>query len=155
MAAFRTGRGELMAARKATSTRALFLELVLDLVVFAICATICLQVFGQAHLESNRSAALSRLGIEAQVIAESFKSDPGDAEALASMPAAQSEGDAIAWYYDRNLAPVASDQAYFVLTCTIDGSKPVKQAQITLKEGPVELFTYEVSSYRRADGGAS
>jgi Tfp pilus assembly protein PilE len=155
VAALRAGRGEIMATRKAGTTRALFLELVLDLVIFAICATICLQVFGEAHLESVRSAALSRLGIEAQEIAESFKAGSGDKESLAARPGAQREDDTVSWYFDQDLDPVASERAYFTLSCTIDDSQPVEQAQITLREGAVELLAYDVCSYRPAGGDGS
>jgi Tfp pilus assembly protein PilE len=146
-----------MSARKATTTRALFLELVLDLVIFAICAVICLQVFASAHLESSRSAALSRLGIEAQEIAELFKagSDDASADALAVKPFAQQDGDTIAWHYRQDLSPATDDDAYFTLACTVDDSQPVAQARITLTEGSTQLFVYDVSSYRPANGGGS
>jgi Tfp pilus assembly protein PilE len=144
-----------MSARKSTTTRALFLELVLDLAIFSVCAIICLQVFASAHLESVRSAAFSRLGTEAQEIAETFKAGADDVAALASRPASQREGDAVVWYYDQDLAPTSRDEAYFVLTCVVDDSQPVKQARITLREGTEQLFEYEVSSYRLGGGGGS
>jgi Tfp pilus assembly protein PilE len=144
-----------MSARKATTTRALFLELVLVLVIFAICAVICLQVFASAHLESARSAALSRLSIEAQEIAEVFKSGADETTLLAALPSARQEGDAIVCAYDRNLSLVSSDQAYFMLTCVIDDSQSVRKARIALTEGSTELFVYDVRSYRLGGGGGS
>jgi Tfp pilus assembly protein PilE len=144
-----------MSARKATTTRALFLELVLVLVIFAICAVICLQVFASARLESARSAALSRLSIEAQEIAEVFKSGADEDALLAALPAARQEGGVIVCAYDRDLLLVSSDQAYFTLTCVIDNSQPVKKARIVLTEGSTELFVYDVSSYRLGGGGSS
>jgi hypothetical protein len=142
----------LTSTRNATTTRALFLELVLDLVIFAFCAAICLQVFGQAHLESARSAALSQLGIEAQGAAEAFRSSGGDVEALAGLPGAQRTDDGIVWYFDQGLEPVAEDEAYFVLSCAVDSSQPVKQARIALSEEGEQLFEYEVKSYQLARG---
>lgn len=142
-----------MSARKPTTTRALFLELVLDLVIFSVCAIICLQVFASAHLESVRSAALSQLGIEAQGIAELFKSGSGDVASLASLPAAQREGDTVVWYYDQDLFATTKDEAHFVLTCVVDESQPVKEAHIILNEGSERLFEYKVSSYRLGGGG--
>jgi Tfp pilus assembly protein PilE len=144
-----------MSARKATTTRALFLELVLVLVIFAVCAVICLQVFASAHLESARSAALSRLSIEAQEIAEVFKSGADEAALLAVLPAARQEGDVIVCAYDQDLSPVSGDQGYFTLTCVIDDSQPVRKARIVLVEGSTELFVYDVRSYRPGGGGDS
>jgi hypothetical protein len=160
--------------RRAAITRALFLELVLDLVIFAICAVICLQVFGAARVESTRSAALSQLGIEAQGLAELFKASYGDTAALEALPNVQREGDALVWYYDQNLLPVdgaggadgtdgasgtdgVGDRSYFVLRCTVDNTGAVKQARITLLEGATPalatpLFEYQVSSYRPVGG---
>jgi Tfp pilus assembly protein PilE len=149
-----TGRGTT-AVRKATTTRALFLELVLDLVIFAVCAVICLQVFAEAHLESTRSAALSQLGIEAQGIAELFKSGEGGIDDLAALyPDGQREGDTVRWYYDQDLSPATGEDASFVLTCTVDGSQPVGKAQIMLEEGATQLFSYDVRSYHGGAGGA-
>jgi type II secretory pathway component PulJ len=59
-----------MTARKTSTSRPLFLELVLDLLIFAVCAIICLQVFAQARQETDRSLALTQLGMEAQGGAE-------------------------------------------------------------------------------------
>jgi Tfp pilus assembly protein PilE len=138
--------------RKATTTRALFLELVLDLVIFAVCAAICLQVFAEARLESVRSAALSQLGIEAQEVAELFKSGADGEASLASLRNAERDGETITWYYNQELLPVASEDASFVLTCAIDDSQRVRQARITLSENSTQLFAYDVSSYRSAGG---
>jgi Tfp pilus assembly protein PilE len=144
-----------MSVRKATTTRALFLELVLVLVIFVICAVICLQVFAAAHLESARSAALSRLSIEAQEIAEVFKSGADETALLAALPDARQEGGAIVCAFDQNLSLVPSDQAYFTLTCVVDDSQPVRKARIVLTEGSTELFAYDVSSYRLGGGDGS
>jgi uncharacterized membrane protein YgcG len=148
-----------MATRKPTTTRAFFLELVLDLVIFAVCAIICLLVFAEARTESVRSAALSQLGTEAQEVAELFRLESGDtaaiAASLAALPNAQQDGDIITWYYDRELSPTTDDKAYFVLACAIDESQSVRQAHITLDEEETRLFTYEVSSWARGAGQAS
>jgi hypothetical protein len=125
----------------------------LDLVIFVLCAVICLQVFATAHVESARSSALSQLGIEAQRMAELFKEERGGLDALASLPAAEREGDMLSWHYDKDLLPVTgADEAYFTLRCAVDGSQPVAQALITLTEGTEQLFAYDVRSYRGVAG---
>jgi hypothetical protein len=136
-----------MSARKPTTTRAFFLELVLDLVIFAICAIICLMVFAEARTESVRSAALSQLGAEAQEVAELFRLGSGDTASIAALPNARQEGDTITWYYDRELSPTTDDKAYFVLACVVDKTSVVRQARITLNEESTQLFAYDVSDY--------
>ena len=152
---------------KRPSSRAFFLELVLDLVVFVFCAVICLQVFAQAHVESSRSAALSQLGIKAERCAELFKAGYSDAASLAVKLNGEHDGESgesgesgergesgtISWYYDRDLQTVGSSEAFYTLTCAIDGSRAVKVARITVTEGPegseeqLQLLEYVVSSY--------
>jgi Tfp pilus assembly protein PilE len=133
--------------RKARTTRAFFLELVLDLVIFGICAVISLMVFAEARTESLRSAALSQLGLEAQKIAEQFRSGNEGTAALAALPNAQKEGDSVIWYYDRDLTPTTDSEAYFTLTCAIDETASLRKAFITLDEGTMQLLSYEVSDY--------
>ena len=140
-----------MPAYKASSSRAFFLELVLDLVIFLLCTIICLQVFVQAHAESSRSAAQSQLGIQAQQLAELFKAGYTDADSLAAKVmvehGAERNGTTLTWYYDQDLQPVDSRKAYYTLTCAIDDSQTIKVAKITLSEGLLQLLEYDVSSY--------
>ncbi|MDR2587102.1 MAG: hypothetical protein LBC23_02420 [Coriobacteriales bacterium] len=153
-------------------TRALFLELTLDLVIFAICAVICLQVFGAARVESTRSAALSQLGIEAQERAELFKAQGGQTSALADLPGAHQEDGALVWYYDQNLLPVSGvgegsavegadggNRPYFTLRCDFiaEQDDPVQKARITLLEGSTPatattILEYQVSAYQLGTG---
>jgi Tfp pilus assembly protein PilE len=149
-----------MSARKSSSSsRVLFLELVLDLVVFAICAVICLQVFAEARQEADRSEAITQLGIEAQEIGELFKSGQSDAASLAAATNATLNGSTLTWYFDHDLKEAQSDKAYFVMTCVIDDSQPVKQAQISLAEalaeGSENLFDYDIRSYTPRGGDGS
>jgi Tfp pilus assembly protein PilE len=137
---------------KPSSSRVLFLELVLDLVIFAICAVICLQVFAEARQEAERSEAITHLGIEAQEIGELFKSGQNDPATLAAKTAATIDGDTLTWYFDQKLNPVSSDKALFVMTCVIDSSQPVKTVEISVAEGMKELFKYEIASYHPRGG---
>jgi len=143
-----------MAGYKASSSRPLFLELVLDVAIFAICAVICLQVFAQAHLESNRSAVQSQLGIEAQKVAELFKGGYNDPESLAALLHAQRCGNTLNWYYDQDFKPttITNSESYYVITCVIDDSQVVKVARITLVEGQTNLLELVVSSYTLSGG---
>jgi Tfp pilus assembly protein PilE len=149
-----------MSKHKASSSRVLFLELILDLVIFAICAAVCLQVFAEARREADRSEAITQLGIEAQEVGELFKSGQSDATSLAAKTHASSEGDTLTWYYDQKLNVTSGDKAFFVMTCVIDTTQPVKVATITLTEttlaeGTENLFSYDIRSYQPRGGGGS
>ena len=144
-----------MAINKPTSSRTFFLELVLDILIFIICALICLQVFAQAHIESSRSAAQSQLGVEAERVAELFKAGNCDTVSLAALLDGNRMGDTLIWYYSKDLKPVNSDEAFYILSCRIDTSHDVKTAKITLTERTLQLMEFEVSSYRPKGGGTS
>lgn len=140
---------------KPSSSRVLFLELVLDLVIFAICAVICLQVFAEARQEAQRSGAITQLGIQAQELGELFKSGQNDPAELAALTSATNEGTTLTWYFDQELNPVSSDKALFVMTGLIDNSQPVKTLVLSLTRGSEELFTYEIRSYYPKGGDGS
>jgi len=148
-----------MSVRKSPASRALFLELVLDLVIFAICATVCVQVFASAKLASETSAAYSTLGIEAQSLAEGFDACDGDAAALAQRFAADLDGSTLTLYYDRDFQQVHSDAAIYTLTCQIDAVPPLREATITLLRGEEQIFVLHTAKYvpagQRDDPGST
>lgn len=139
-----------MALQKTSLSRAFFLELVLVFVIFAVCAIICLQVFGASERERVRSMAMTELGITSQQIAETFKADGGEIGGLDFIDQAVSQGDSYIWYYDKNLEPVQGEKAYFTLTFeagVFDETAGIETARITLSEGSTELFGYDVGVY--------
>ncbi|MDR1421929.1 MAG: hypothetical protein LBI64_03585 [Coriobacteriales bacterium] len=143
-----------MAKQKPSGSRAFFLELVLDLVVFVLCATVCLQVFASAKTTSDLSAATSRLGVEAQTLAENFKATGGDMDALAGrFPASEVAGQTLSLYYDGDFVPVGSrDDAMYLLSCEASDDGALHQAQISAQriDDPTEadiLFDFVVARY--------
>jgi len=137
-------------------SRALFLELMLDVLIFAICALVCLQVFASAKTSSSQSNAYASLGIEAQSIAEDFSACKGDAAILAGHFNADLDGSTITLYYDKDLNRVqAGDDVVYLLRCEIDASAPLKEAHITLTQGSEQLFGFTVCSYEPLDRSAA
>ena len=143
-------------AAKPSRSRAFFLELVLDLVVFAICAIVSIQVFFEAEVLKERSSALSHLTLDAQVFAETFKASDGDATAMAkafgqtqAVSMSESGGKTVfVSYYDSQFIPTrSSESARYRIECVIDASKDIKTAQITIIDRERELFTFEAKDY--------
>ncbi|MDR3307730.1 MAG: hypothetical protein LBS58_02370 [Coriobacteriales bacterium] len=143
-----------MSSRPPAPSRAFFLELVLNLVIFSLCAAVCLQLFVSAKLASDESAALSNLAIEAQVVAEAFKSLDGDIDAVALSLDAQRDGDALLLYYDEEFKPVDAASAPYLIRCDIDTGTVLRTAAITVYQGPKELFSLEAKRYVAQGGGA-
>jgi hypothetical protein len=141
-----------MTINNSPKSRALFLELILDVVIFAICALVCLQVFASAKTSGSQSAAYSSLGIEAQSLAEDFSACKGDATLLARNFNADLEGNTITLYYDKDLNRVQKDDnVVFFLRCEVDASAPVKEAHISLTQGSKQLFSFTVCAYEPLD----
>jgi len=146
-------------AVQTSRSRAFFLELVLDLVVFALCALISMQVFFEARIISNNSSALSHLTIEAQVIAETFKAKDGNAEAIVLAVRSRNNASAsgsivviekdsiITFFYDRSFLLTTQDDAYYRIECVIEGSGALKVAHIKVYDKVKEIFSLEVRDY--------
>jgi ABC-type lipoprotein release transport system permease subunit len=157
----------MMVARKSRS-RAFMLELILDIVVFALCAVISLQVFIEARMVSAHSAALSHMSIEAQVIAETVKACDGKADAVVASLAVPDinleektdQGTSrFALYYDKDFLRSSDSSLRYVLVCTIDTSRPVVVAHIEAYDKEDLLLNFDVKDYVPSaaphEGGAS
>ena len=144
-----------MAAR-ASRSRAFFLELVLDLVVFALCAIVAMQVFVEARSTSAQSSALSHLSIEAQVIAETFKANDGDSDATiaalqqrVNVTRINSAADTFVCFFDASFNSVADEaNARYSIYCTIDARQALKMASIKVyDQNNNEVFSIEARCY--------
>jgi Tfp pilus assembly protein PilE len=117
-------------------SRAFFLELVLDIVIFALCAAVALQVFVHARLVSDRSVATTRLSLEAQQLAEGFK-------ATGNQPEAE-------LYFDAAFLPCDQSVARYRISCL---SEDLRALEITAmayddsSETFEQLFSYSASYY--------
>ena len=101
-------------------SRAFFLELLLNMLVFALCAVIALQVFAEAKMTTDRSAALSTLTIEAKDLAGHYKVTNGDVSELVSGAVRGSFGElnssgVLTYYYDRSFELTEASNAYYWL----------------------------------------
>jgi type II secretory pathway pseudopilin PulG len=126
--------------RETPRTRALFLELILDVAIFIICGAVCLQLFATAAAQSEQAGAVSNLGAVAQNAAEQFKANGGNAaQAAAAALPTQAVNDpeqaTTTACYDTSYHPVVNgDQAAYRLVCAqVQGSTSgVAYALITI-----------------------
>ena len=101
-------------------SRAFFLELLLNMLVFALCSVVALQVFAEAKMTTDRSAALSTLTIEAKELAGYYKVTSGDVGELVSSAVRGDFGEltsngALVYYYDRSYQLTEASSAYYWL----------------------------------------
>ena len=154
-------------------SRAFFLEFLLNMLIFALCAVIALQVFVQGKLVTDQSAALSTLTLDAKDLAGYYKVTNGDVKELASVEIKGAVGElasdgSLTYYYSRSLQPSEAEDARYrlVLTSTSPApsaasssglSSPLSTMQISAyvdaSEAEEELFSFEVVNYRPEQRG--
>jgi hypothetical protein len=152
-----------MARHPAAKSRAFFLELVLNLVIFVFCAAVCLQVFAAGYDSSRKSEALSHLSIEAQTIAEHFQAADGDIAAIAPTISATRIADTeYRVYYSPTYTPVSDTSAPYMISCEISSQDTLVSMRITAWRQPPattpaaataatsgeQLFVFDVTAVR-------
>ena len=98
-----------MREKSALSGSALFLiELLFGLMIFALTAAVCLQIFVGSHQISSESSNLNRAVVKAQSGAECFKASNGDLKETGMLLGGHfTEGsNAVLQYFDSDWKPV-------------------------------------------------
>jgi hypothetical protein len=131
--------------RQAPRSRAFLLEMLLNMLIFALCAVVTLQLFAVAKTTIDQSHALTRLSIEAESLAESFKAVDGQVDALEELLGEDLGSDLVLTrYYDSELAPAAAEAAAYTLECHLGPKDGLAAATITASSGPEQLLSIEV-----------
>lgn len=169
------------AGRRGTShpprSRAFFLELLLNMLIFALCAVVVLQVFAEGKITTDESAALTQLTLDAEALAEDYKASQGNLEELLLRgEQGQIEEDgSLTYYYNNDFELVQTDANVDAAAGTAqlaqDGAS-VQTVAYTLRLSPVacegeftqcvqitattssedELFSFMVTSYQPRGG---
>ncbi|MDO4552018.1 MAG: hypothetical protein Q4C22_00620 [Bacillota bacterium] len=112
--------------RTASARTGLFLaELIIMLLIFALCAAVCMRMFGAAQVNSDRSRDLNWASLRVQSAAECYKAAGGDVAETARLlgrqetPAGAGEdpsaGSCVLSYYDGEWAAAEEEEAAWVL----------------------------------------
>ena len=131
------------------------MEQLVMILVFALAAVLCLQVFVVSDRLSRESEARDRAVTAAQNAAETLKSCAGDFERAASIRG-RLENENWILDYDENWQPTEENAAYYVKVTPGDsGHELLGTAEITVhQEGKREsIFTLPVA-WQEVDGDA-
>ncbi|MDR2671857.1 MAG: type II secretion system GspH family protein [Coriobacteriales bacterium] len=135
-------------------SRVFFLEMLLNILIFAICATVALQVFVEAKVEIDRSQALTQLTVRAETMAETFKATGGQTDLLTQTLGVEFDdiGGALrsCEYFDGDLDATGKDEAVYTLEFEFNPAEypgDVATACIIASNEDTELFTVEVKGY--------
>lgn len=119
-----------------TSKSAIFLfELMIIILVFALAAAICTQIFARSYSMSVESRELTMSSINAQTIAEQYKAGNSDETSL---------------YFDSEWTETSSENAYYtVMLEEQEGTAPMRYALVNVyKTGDSEaIYTLQVKEF--------
>ncbi|MDR2035613.1 MAG: hypothetical protein LBP91_02930 [Coriobacteriales bacterium] len=136
-------------------SRAFFLEMLLNLLIFSLCAVVALQVYVQAKLVTDESNAITQLTSSAKDLAGHYKVSNGDLSTLLQTAHPGELGElspdgVVTYYYDESFAPTVADNARYelVLTPLSDSGDEVRFIVITALAHGDQLFSFEVCNYQ-------
>lgn len=124
------------------------LELMLNLLFFAVLVTICLQLFLKAHNLSKDTTLLHRAVTACNSIAEVYQSNLGVEDMLLTIfPEALNLNDTILIYFDSNFTACSEfESTYRAILSKNEGSDTVN-IRFLRREGTTIIYELTFSSY--------
>lgn len=135
-------------------SRAFFLELLVNMLIFTLCAVVALLVFLEAKVVTDEAATLTQLSLDAETLAEEYKvygthptelllhDDDLNAETLGEV---STEG-VLTYYYDRNHDLCSAEEAIhsLVVEPLDSNNEQISAIEITAYTEDDVLFSYQV-----------
>ncbi len=127
-----------MHKRKASKSTLLLMELVMVIFVFALCAAVCLSLFGAAQKMTADSNHLNHAVTVSRTAANCYKAANGDLQQTAylmDVPADFTEPLQLTVYYDKHWNPtetISEDGFYLRIHALTDSSAPLQEADLTV-----------------------
>lgn len=131
-----------------SKTSLFLLELMLNILFFAVLVTICLQLFFKAHNLSTDTTALHRAVTACTSIAEVYQSNPDGEEMLLNIyPEAIVLNDTIVIYFDYIFTPCSEFESTYRAVLSEDADSRSLQILFFNQEYSEIIYELEVSSY--------
>ena len=127
--------------KHAFHSRAFFIEIVMNLLLFTVCAAICLQLFAMAYTRNADSRILAEASLKAQTLAEVFKLESGQKESVARRSGGGISGNEIQIFYDKDWNSASESEALYRLSCDINQNPDIVTADIRVFKGEKEIFS--------------
>lgn len=118
------------------------IEITVMILVFSLCASVCMRLFVSASKKADQSRDLTNAVSWAQTAAETYKSCRGDLAGTARMLSAAADGDTARIHFDRDWNISKGADGSYVLTLTAGEPATVT---VTDTEG-VALFALQVKA---------
>jgi len=117
------------------------MEQLVMVLVFALAAALCLQVFVLSDMTSRRNEARDRAVLEAQNTAEKLKSLRGDFTQAAELYGGTFDGQTWSQSYDADWVQNAGNATYHILATSADSGDPLLgRAEVTVSTAEGDLL---------------
>jgi hypothetical protein len=138
--------------KRTNSRSALFLgEVVLALLIFALCSAVCVGLLFRAYRISEASRELSQAVFCAQSAAESFKYQP-DLEKVAALLGGDMRSGRCYIYYNKSWQQTTGQDAVFTMLIAPHSEEGVAYADISLSDEAGSIFELHAAVYE--EGGS-
>lgn len=131
--------------RERSKIPALLTELAIMILVFALCAAVCIAVFASARSTSKRSRELTGAASLASSAAQAYKVTAGDAEAAAEILGAELSQKGFSMSVDGHWKLTENGAGEYTLTLQDMGDS---RASIVVSGPDGEIFTCSVEAVR-------
>lgn len=132
--------------RRQHSRSAVFLiEILLALLIFALCSSVCAGLLVRAYRLSKESGSLNQAVIAAQSGAEAFKNRPGVHDLALSLEGVAEDGVCYV-YYDEGWLPTTAPEAAYIMRIAPEQQDDLQVAEILVSDRQArEIFRLEAT----------
>lgn len=134
---------------QSSKSRYFLIELLVNCLLFAVSAAVCVAVLANANMAGKKSATLSMAVSEAQNVAESVKASGGDLQVLGSLLDTEEEGGVYILLYDADWQRLFDDSdAVYELRVVVNiDDENMLQSDISVTDEKGIIYTLRVLRY--------
>lgn len=138
-----------------SKSRYFLAELLMNCLLFAVSAAICVAILAQANTAGKKSTARSMAVSEAQNVAESVKASGGDPQLLGSLLDAEEADGVYILLYDADWQRLFddSDAVYELRAAVHVDDKQMLRSDISVADGKGTIYALRVLRYLGAEKG--
>ena len=131
-----------------SKSKLFLIELIIIILFFAIASAVCMNIFAQGKVYSEKSTELTMAATLCQQAAETFKGTDGDEAAMAALLDASWDGEIMYIDYGSEFRQTTGEkQALYRMEVTFEEEEGIKSAEITLSKAQEQIYSLEAAQY--------
>ncbi len=141
--------------RNSSKTGLFLMELILAVLLFAISGAICIQLFVNSHIVSQKSVDLNHSILWAQNVAETFYACNGNGKEMSALLTDCSyetgaAGQQLTLWFDESFSPITGEEeslcAYTLYTIITTDTNGLSTCQVSVRKATDEETIYELQT---------